>query len=324
MDFVERFGLVYTDVVTESSLGMNWRERAQQIFANIRDNGHRSIRGIAAATGIAKSSVHRHQQAISRRNQHPESPLWELQSGQNWLRLLVWAVIYVFGIKQGIGNETLSEFFHLLHLERHIGVSPTALQGIRIQIEGQILSYQQEQQQQLQQAKTTVEICAAADETFFEQMVLVLLDLPSGYIFVESQASDRCYETWQAQVQQSLGTAVEVKYLVSDRAKALVKLALEGLGCRSIPDLFHALRDLGKHIGSHERKVCLKRAAALNQPTVGRRDINANEAAARFKRDHCRTSVASCHSLKSRYPKLMPNSPNCNLGVNTALPNNRR
>jgi hypothetical protein len=85
----------------------------------------------------------------------------------------------------------------------------------------------------------------------FEQMVLVLLDLSSGYIFVEAQAKDRGYQTWQALVQQALGPAVEVKYLVSDRAKALVKLALEGLGCRSVPDLFHALRDLGKHVGAH-------------------------------------------------------------------------
>jgi hypothetical protein len=61
----------------------------------------------------------------------------------------------------------------------------------------------------------------------FEQMVLVLLDLSSGYIFVEAQAKDRGYQTWQALVQQALGPAVEVKYLVSDRAKALVKLALE-------------------------------------------------------------------------------------------------
>jgi hypothetical protein len=74
----------------------------------------------------------------------------------------------------------------------------------------------------------------------FEQMVL-LLDLSSGYIFVEAQAKDRGYQTWQALVQQALGPAVEVKHLVSDRAKALVKLALRV--CRSVPDLFHALRD---------------------------------------------------------------------------------
>jgi hypothetical protein len=37
-----------------------------------------------------------------------------------------------------------------------------------------------------------------------------------------------------------------VRYLVSDRAKALIKLALDGFSCPSIPDLFHLLRDLSK------------------------------------------------------------------------------
>ena len=230
---------------------MNFRERSQAIFASLWEQGNSSIRRIAAATGIAKSSVHRHRLAIERRNQYPESPLWEMESGVQWLQRLVWAVLYVFGVKHGIGNETLSEVFHLLRLERHIGVSPTALQGIRVQMEEQILAYREEQQQQLQQSQTKVEVCVGADETFFEQIVLVLLDLPSGYIFVESQAGDRRYETWQARVQQAIGAVAEVKYLVSDRAKALVKLALEGLGCRSIPDLFHALHDLSKSIGLH-------------------------------------------------------------------------
>lgn len=93
-------------------------------------------------------------------------------------------------------------------------------------------------------------MCGGADETFFEQMVLVLLDLPSGYIFVESQTSARDYPTCLERVQQAVEPIAQVKYLVSDRAKALVKLALEGLGCQSIPDLFHALRELNKSIGS--------------------------------------------------------------------------
>ena len=43
---------------------------------------------------------------------------------------------------------------------------------------------------------------------------------------------------------KTLGT--EVLYLVSDRAKALVKLAHTGLGCLSIPDVFHLSHDLAK------------------------------------------------------------------------------
>jgi len=38
--------------------------------------------------------------------------------------------------------------------------------------------------------------------------------------------------------------------LVSDGAKALVKLALSGLGCPSLPDMFHLLYALSKSIGS--------------------------------------------------------------------------
>ncbi len=80
-------------------------------------------------------------------------------------------------------------------------------------------------------------------------MVLVLLDLASGYIFVETLATNRRYDTWLQTVQAALGTGVQVKYLVSDRAKALVKLALEGLDCPSIADLFHGLREISKHVG---------------------------------------------------------------------------
>lgn len=229
---------------------MNWQQRSGQIYANLQEQGKRSVRAMAAATGFAKSSVHRHLQALKRRQQYPESPLWEHQSGYQWLHRLVWTVVYVFGIKRGIGNETLSEFFQMLHLEGRIGVSPNALQGIRAQMEQQILRYRDEQQAQLQQSQTPVSVCLGADETFFEQMVLVLLDLPSGYIFVESQATARDYQTWHERVKQALGPNAQVKGLVSDRAQALVKLALEGLGCRSIPDLFHALRELVKNIGS--------------------------------------------------------------------------
>jgi len=51
---------------------------------------------------------------------------------------------------RGIGNETLSEFFHILHLEGRIGVSP--MPWVRAQIEQQILNYRDEQQAQTAKA----------------------------------------------------------------------------------------------------------------------------------------------------------------------------
>lgn len=41
---------------------------------------------------------------------------------------------------------------------------------------------------------------------------------------------------------------MKLKYLVSDRAKAIVKLALNDLGTNSIADLFHVLYDLNRSI----------------------------------------------------------------------------
>ena len=64
---------------------------------------------------------------------------------------------------------------------------------------------------------------------------------------MEEVASDRGFETWYGGVNERLTTfGTEVVYMVSDRAKALVKLAHTGLGCLSIPDVFHLSHDLAK------------------------------------------------------------------------------
>ncbi len=75
----------------------------------------------------------------------------------------------------------------------------------------------------------------------------------SGYIVLEKKTSDRKYQTWFDQVQAALtqiGQRGAIKSKVSDRAKALVQLAIQGLGCESFPDLFHAMRCLSRSIGS--------------------------------------------------------------------------
>ncbi len=84
---------------------------------------------------------------------------------------------------------------------------------------------------------------------FFDQVILVMLDLPSGYIFVEEITEDCQYETWQEKVTQAFKPlGLTVRYLVSDRAKAIVKLALKDLGTTSIADLFHVLYNLNRSL----------------------------------------------------------------------------
>ena len=91
------------------------------------------------------------------------------------------------------------------------------------------------------------EIIGAVDETFLEQMMLVWMDLRTGYLLREAVAEDRPYATWKAVVDArltALGTGV--RSLVSDRAKALIQLAKPGLECLSMPDCFHCMPDLVK------------------------------------------------------------------------------
>ena len=82
-------------------------------------------------------------------------------------------------------------------------------------------------------------IIGAVDETFLQCMMLVFMDLASGYLLFEESAEDRTYDTWHTRVTTRLKTlGTRLLYLVSDRAKPLVKLGKTGLGCLSVPDLF--------------------------------------------------------------------------------------
>ena len=91
------------------------------------------------------------------------------------------------------------------------------------------------------------EIIGAVDETFLERLLLVFLDLPTGYLLLEEAVEDRSYATWKGLVDKRLETlGAPVRYLVSDRAKALIQLAEQGLECLSIPDVFHLVHEIVK------------------------------------------------------------------------------
>jgi Family of unknown function (DUF6399)/IclR helix-turn-helix domain len=217
------------------------------IFNTIREHGQQSVRRLAERTGLSKSSVHRHLQAIHRRDRYPEAAFWETEAGRNWLIRLVVATLFVFGLKRGVGAETLSEFFSRLHLEAHIGCSPSALRSVMHNLERIILETAAAWEQEGVAHGEVRPIIGAVDETFLQRMMLVFMDLASGYLLMEEVAVDRTYDTWYGCVHGRLKTlGIGVSYLVSDRAKALIKLAETGLHCLSIPDLFHLSHDLAK------------------------------------------------------------------------------
>ena len=217
------------------------------IFNSICEHGKQSIRSLADRTGLSKSSVHRHLQAMDRRDRSPESSLWETPAGRAWLVRLVVATLFVFGLKRGVGAETLSEFFGRLRLEAHVGCSPSALRTVMHLLERLLLETAAAWEKEGIAHGEIRPVIGAVDETFLQRMMLVFMDLATGYVLMEEVAADRSYATWFDRANERLTTlGTEVLYMVSDRAKALIKLAHTGLRCPSIPDLFHLGHDLAK------------------------------------------------------------------------------
>jgi Family of unknown function (DUF6399)/IclR helix-turn-helix domain len=226
---------------------MGFWDRSLLIFKYLCNYGKQSVRQLAHQTGLPKSSVHRLRQAIERRGGSPEAGLWETEAGRQWLTRLVVATLYTFGLKRGVGVDTLSEFFVRLRLQHHLGCSPTALRRVMQALEQTIMETAQAWEQEGTTTGAVREIIGAVDETFLEHLMLVCMDLPSGYLLVEAVAADRTYTTWKAVVDERLkALGATVLYLVSDRAKALIQLAELGFECLSMPDFFHCVHDIVK------------------------------------------------------------------------------
>jgi len=80
---------------------------------------------------------------MSRRDKYPESHLWETPEGEGWMRLMVIAVAYHFGLGCGVGAGKLSDFFHMIRIEEHVGVSESSMQDLLKKIEALLPEFQQ-------------------------------------------------------------------------------------------------------------------------------------------------------------------------------------
>ena len=184
---------------------------------------------MAQRTGLAKSSVHRLTQAMERRAVHPESWLWETEEGRQWLTRLVVATLYTFGLKRGVGLDTMSEFFARLRLEKQVGCSPSALRKLHAGVGGRAAGDSRTL------GKGRGSGWRGARDYWGRGRNLLGADDPRlpgcahGVHRARSggRRSDlRHMESVVDARLTALGT--EVLYLVSDRAKALIQLAEQG------------------------------------------------------------------------------------------------
>jgi len=143
---------------------------------------------------------------MDRRDRSPESSLWETPAGHAWLVRLVVATLFVFGLKRGVGAETLSEFFGRLRLDAHVGCSPSALRTVMHLMERLLLETAAAWEQAGIAHGEIRPVIGAVDETFLQRLMLVFMDLATGYLLMEEVAADRSYATWFARANERLTT----------------------------------------------------------------------------------------------------------------------
>ena len=207
--------------------------------------GKQSYRKLARQLGVSKSSVGRRQQKIDKRSDILASEFFETQEGQRFTTRLIVACIFVFGITSGVGANRISHFMSLVQLDQFMAVSASSISRTEDQIDDLIIQFKEKYDAELKKKAGQIDITPGGDETFFDNlMLLVLMDLTSGFIFVEEAAEKRDHATWESCTLPLLSQFNVVRCFLSDKAKALLKLAKDSLKTDRIPDLFHMMRDV--------------------------------------------------------------------------------
>lgn len=165
--------------------------KSMRIFNAMRTYGQQSVRGLAACIGLSKSSVPRHLQAIKRRDGSPESSLWDTEGGRTGRIRVVVATLFGFGLKRGVGAETLSEFFSRLPLEAPVGCSPHTLRSVMPTLARIMLDTAAAWEQAGMAPGEIRPVIGAVEETFLPRLRLVCMDLARGYLGLEEVAVDR-------------------------------------------------------------------------------------------------------------------------------------
>jgi hypothetical protein len=207
--------------------------------------GTDTCRSIGSKLGLSKSSVNRSQQKINNRSDVDGAAFFETKDGQQWLIKMVVATIFVFGIIAGVGAERIAVFFSLLSINAFVGLSASSVKSIENQIDVLILKYKNIWDNKIKDKASELTITPGGDETFFESlMIIVLMDLQSGFIFTENIEEKRDHETWEKVSEPWLPKFKILRCFVSDKAKAILKLATKTLNITRIPDLFHIMNDI--------------------------------------------------------------------------------
>ena len=160
-------------------------------------NNDTTYRKGAKELGISRSSMFRQAKRIESRKDCLGANFFESEEGQIFLKKLVVVTVSMFNILCGIRAKKISQVFEYIGINKFVGTSESSLTKLAKDIENAIIDYGDKQDEMVKNNMPDRPTIIGIDETFFNDLtILVGMDMTTGYIFCESNADDRTYESW--------------------------------------------------------------------------------------------------------------------------------
>ena len=189
----------------------------------------------------------------ARQFRDPHRPIFsafvEGAEGTHSLHRIVLAAIFVFGVMNGAGAGTLRLFLNLAGLAPWIACSERTLQRALGNMTNAIGEWGDRTGEKLGEAmrrgpERTLSL--ALDETWKRSMILVAMDVGSGFLLAEVHAAKRDAATWTSSMAKAIGNLpVKIAQVVADEAKGITAYVSGLLGAHRSSDLFHGLYEFG-------------------------------------------------------------------------------
>lgn len=240
-----------------------------------QEQRHCGLRPLARELGVPRSTLQGQQRAALQDGLPlPAHTFFESETGLLLLRRMIVVLLLVVVVRGGHSVDLVTQCVSLLGLRRLVACSPSSLRRLLDTLVPLMVAWGDEQRRARAKGMEHRDLVLAVDENFhWDKMLLVALDLATGYLVCEAPSESRDGETWEKALRASTeGLDVTICALGSDGAEGLAACARR-LGVARGPDIFHVqqdackgiLRPLWRRIQAADQEVLTQRA---HQATV--------------------------------------------------------
>lgn len=160
-----------------------------KLFSKRKANPEKSRKDLSKELAVPLRTLNYNIAQQDKRLVNETSHFFESEAGEQFLKRLVVGTIYTFCLKGGVGAGRVEDFFELIRISSHIGISESSILRIIKEVEQSILTYKDLVETDIatsQIYKEDLKVVLGLDETWLDQMLLVCQDLVSGYLFLKN------------------------------------------------------------------------------------------------------------------------------------------